>query len=52
MKDDRQDKNLYVEVQGHTDSLGSENFNLKLGQERAESVMRYLNMQAGIPLSP
>jgi peptidoglycan-associated lipoprotein len=51
IKNDGKTKNLYVEVQGHTDSLGSEKFNLKLGQERAESVMRYLNMQAGIPLS-
>jgi outer membrane protein OmpA-like peptidoglycan-associated protein len=51
IKNDGKTKNLYVEVQGHTDSLGSEKFNLKLGQERAEAVMRYLNMQAGIPLS-
>jgi len=45
-----ENKNLYVEVQGHTDSVGSENVNLKLGQSRAESVMRYLNMQHGLPL--
>ncbi|HNX50679.1 MAG TPA: OmpA family protein [Thermoanaerobaculaceae bacterium] len=51
IKADGKTKNLYVEVQGHTDSLGSEKYNLKLGQERAEAVMRYLNMQAGIPLS-
>lgn len=51
IKNDGKTKNLYVEIQGHTDSLGSEKFNLKLGQERAEAVMRYLNMQHGIPLS-
>jgi len=45
-----ENKNLYIEVQGHTDSVGSENVNLKLGQARAESVMRYLNMQHGLPL--
>lgn len=45
-----ENKNVYVEVQGHTDSVGSESYNLKLGQERAESVMRYLNMQHGMPL--
>lgn len=51
IKNDGKNKNLYVEIQGHTDSLGSEKFNLKLGQERAEAVMRYMNMQQGIPLS-
>ncbi|MFH1177786.1 MAG: OmpA family protein [Acidobacteriota bacterium] len=45
-----ENKNLYVEIQGHTDGVGSEKYNLTLGQERAESVMRYLNMQHGIPL--
>lgn len=45
-----ENKNVYIEIQGHTDSVGSENYNLKLGQERAESVLRYLNMQHGLPL--
>ena len=45
-----ENKNLYIEVQGHTDNVGSEKYNLSLGQERAESVMRYLNAQHGIPL--
>ncbi len=45
-----ENKNVYIEVQGHTDSVGSEAYNLKLGQERAESVLRYLNMQHGLPL--
>ena len=40
----------YVEVQGHTDNIGSEGYNLKLGYKRAEQVMRYLNMEQGIPL--
>ncbi|MFZ5785237.1 MAG: OmpA family protein, partial [Acidobacteriota bacterium] len=39
-----ENKNVYVEVQGHTDAIGSEMGNLKLGQARAEEVMRYLNM--------
>lgn len=42
--------NAYVEVQGHTDNIGSEGYNLKLGYKRAEQVMRYLNMEQGIPL--
>jgi peptidoglycan-associated lipoprotein len=45
-----ENKNVYIEIQGHTDSVGSEQYNLKLGQARAEAVMRYLNMQHGFPL--
>jgi OmpA-OmpF porin, OOP family len=33
---------MNVEVQGHTDSQGNDNFNLKLSQKRAESVRTYL----------
>ncbi len=45
-----ENKNVYIEVQGHTDSIGSDKVNLMLGQERADEVMRYLNMQQGFPL--
>ena len=45
-----ENKNVYIEIQGHTDSSGSAAYNLKLGQERADEVMRYLNMQHGFPL--
>ncbi len=45
-----QNKNVYIEIQGHTDNIGSEQYNLKLGYKRAEQVMRYLNMQHGFPL--
>lgn len=41
---------VYIEVQGHTDNIGTEKYNLKLGYKRAEQVMRYLNMQHGFPL--
>ena len=40
----------YIEIQGHTDNIGSEAYNLKLGQKRADVVMHYLNMEAGLPL--
>ena len=33
---------LRVEIAGHTDSVGSNEFNLRLSQRRAESVRRYL----------
>ena len=40
----------YVEIQGNTDNIGSEAYNLELGYKRAEAAMRYLNMEQGIPL--
>ncbi|MDX1383111.1 MAG: OmpA family protein [Thermoanaerobaculia bacterium] len=44
------DENVFIEIQGHTDSSGEESFNLVLGERRAESVRRYLSMEHGIPL--
>ncbi len=41
---------IYVEVQGHTDTTGEEAYNLELGYERAQAVLRYLNMRHGLPL--
>ncbi len=45
----QQNKNVYIEIQGHTDSTGSAAYNMKLGEERANAVRRYLN-SVGIPL--
>lgn len=45
-----ENKNVYIEIQGHTDNIGSEKYNLELGYKRAEQVMRYLNMQHGFAL--
>lgn len=44
-----ENKNVYIEIQGHTDALGSEEYNSQLGLERAEAVRRYLS-ENGIPL--
>jgi peptidoglycan-associated lipoprotein len=44
-----ENKNVYIEIQGHTDNVGSEDYNNKLGLDRAEAVRRYLNAQ-GVPL--
>jgi len=38
-------KDVYIEIQGHTDSVGSESYNLELGEKRAETVRRYLSMK-------
>ena len=43
-------KNVFVEIQGHTDSIGEVANNLRLGEARAEAVRRYLNQKGGIPL--
>jgi outer membrane protein OmpA-like peptidoglycan-associated protein len=37
-----------LEIQGHTDNKGSHDMNMKLSQERAESVRNWL-VQAGVP---
>lgn len=44
-----ENKNVYVEIQGHTDNVGGELYNEQLGQKRAEIVELYLGKQ-GIPL--
>jgi outer membrane protein OmpA-like peptidoglycan-associated protein len=45
-----ENKNVYLEIQGHTDATGSEDYNIKLGEARAETVRRYLNKQ-GVALN-
>jgi outer membrane protein OmpA-like peptidoglycan-associated protein len=37
-----------VDIAGHTDSVGSEAYNMKLGKDRADSVATYL-VQNGVP---
>lgn len=44
------DRNIYIEIQGHTDATGSNEYNYELGMERAEAVRMYLNREHGIPL--
>jgi peptidoglycan-associated lipoprotein len=43
-------KNVYLEIQGYTDSTGSPEDNLRLGNDRAEAVRRYLSEQ-GVALN-
>ena len=41
---------VYLEIQGHTDSPGSESYNLTLGERRADAVRNYLNVEHQFPL--
>lgn len=43
-------RNVYLEIQGHTDARGSVSINERLGEERAEAVRRFMN-QHGVPLN-
>ena len=43
-------KNIYLEIEGHTDNIGDKATNDRIGLERAEAVKRYLYEQYQIPL--
>ena len=42
--------NIYLEIQGHTDSTGDAEYNRRLGERRAEAARATLNGEHGIPL--
>jgi peptidoglycan-associated lipoprotein len=43
-------KNVFIEIEGHTDNVGNKVVNEKVGLERAQAVQRYLYEQYQIPL--
>lgn len=45
-----ENKNVYLEIQGYTDSTGTPDYNDKLGEARAEAVRKYLSQQ-GVALN-
>lgn len=45
-----ENRNVYLEIQGYTDSAGDEKYNEELGAQRAEAVRRYMSLQ-GIALN-
>ena len=47
----QQGPQLILEISGHTDAVGSNKYNLLLGNNRAESVKRYLVEKFGISLA-
>jgi peptidoglycan-associated lipoprotein len=47
----QENKGVFVEIEGHTDSVGPELYNKELGEKRALAVRDYLHEQHGIALS-
>lgn len=45
-----ENRNVYVEIQGHTDNTGSEAGNQALGLARAAEVRQYLAVRGAVPL--
>ena len=43
-------RNVYVEIQGHTDATGADTLNKHLGEERADAVREFMNRR-GVPLN-
>jgi outer membrane protein OmpA-like peptidoglycan-associated protein len=46
-----ENRGVFFEIEGHTDSTGPEAYNLKLGEDRALAVRNYLHDQHNIALS-
>ncbi len=46
-----ENKGVYFEIEGHTDSTGPADYNQKLGEDRAVAVRDYLHDQHGLALS-
>jgi len=46
-----ENKGVYFEIEGHTDSSGPEEYNHKLGEDRAMAVRNYLHDAHGVALN-
>ncbi len=46
-----ENKGVYFEIEGHTDATGPEEYNQKLGEDRAMAVRNYLHGNHGIALN-
>jgi outer membrane protein OmpA-like peptidoglycan-associated protein len=46
-----ENRGVYFEIEGHTDSTGPDEYNQKLGLDRASAVRNYLHDQQGIALN-
>ena len=45
-----ENRNVYLEIQGHTDATGAPQTNMRLGEDRAEAVRLFMNRQ-GVALN-
>ena len=45
-----ENRNIYLEIQGHTDATGPDTINDRLGEQRAEAVRTFMNRH-GVPLN-
>jgi outer membrane protein OmpA-like peptidoglycan-associated protein len=46
----KQDPNAVIVLEGRTDSVGDQDYNIKLGQQRLDAVLRYLVIQSDVPI--
>jgi len=46
----KQDPNAVIVLEGRTDSTGDADYNIKLGQQRLDAVLRYLVVQSDVPI--
>jgi len=46
-----ENRGVFFEIEGHTDATGPDEFNMKLGEDRAMAVRNYLHDQHGIALN-
>ena len=46
----KQDPNAVIVLEGRTDSTGDADYNIKLGQQRLDAVLRYLVVQSDLPI--
>ena len=46
----KQDPNAVIVLEGRTDSTGDADYNIKLGQQRMDAVLRYLIVQSDVPV--
>src|SRR5712671_1776814 len=46
----KQDPDAVIVLEGRTDSTGDADYNVKLGQQRMDSVLRYLVVQSDVPI--